>query len=278
MAAADFMAFIIILYEIKEAYFPHSFFNYTPICRLHITLIYISLDCSVWLTVSFTFDRFVAICYQSLRTKYCTTKTALKVTTAVILLSILENIPVYFAFEPREIINNVPWSCYVKSSFYTSPNWVAFLWVETVLTPFAPFVLILLFNSLTINKIILANRVRSKLRGENRETCQTDHETENRKKSIILLVAISGNFIFLWMVNFVCFICVQFTDTQFLEADHGNLFPIAEKSGYMLRCLSTCTNTFIYAVSQRHFREELKHVISRPLVIIITIFKRWRHV
>lgn len=268
------MAFIAILYEIKEAHFPHSFFNYTPICRLHLTLIYISLDCSVWLTVSFTFDRFVAICYQSLRTKYCTTKTALKVTTAVILLSILENIPVYFAFEPRVIINNVPWFCYVKSSFYTSPAWVVFLWVETALTPFAPYVLIILLNSLTIKNIIQANRVRSKFRANNKESCQNDQEADNRRKSIVLLIAISANFIFLWMVNLVCFICVQFTDTQFWASDSTDAFTIAEKCGYMLRCLSTCTNTFIYAVSQKHFREELKNMFKRPCFIIGNLFKR----
>uniref|UniRef100_UPI00398EAD2D probable G-protein coupled receptor 139 n=1 Tax=Pristiophorus japonicus TaxID=55135 RepID=UPI00398EAD2D len=261
MAVADLLSLIfdVILYEINDAYFPYSFLNYTPICSVNIALYYGFIDCSVWLTVAFTFDRFVAICYQTLRTKYCTEKTVPVVIAVVCFLSMLENIPNYFVLEPREIIDNIPWSCNVKSSFYTSAIWAAFLWLEAILTPFAPFVLIVLFNALTIKHIVLANRVRSGLRGNIKVQNHTDPEMENRRKSIILLLAISGNFILLWMVNFIVYICVLFTGTQFLAADYNDSFTILEQSGLMLMSLSACTNTFIYAVSQSKFREELKN-------------------
>uniref|UniRef100_UPI00398EE199 probable G-protein coupled receptor 139 n=1 Tax=Pristiophorus japonicus TaxID=55135 RepID=UPI00398EE199 len=275
MAAADRMVLIfeVVLYEIKDSYFPYSFLNYTPICSLNLAMLFVSIDCSVWLTVAFTFDRCVAICYQTLRTKYCTEKTAAVVIAVVCSISILENIPIYFVYEPREIIDNVPWSCYVKSSFYTLPIWVAFLWLETILTPFAPFVLIMLLNALTIRHIVLANRVRTGLRGNIKVQKRSDPEMENRRKSIILLLAISGSFILLWMVIFIVFICVQFTSTQFLEVDYSDSFTIAELSGYMLRCLSSCTNMFIYAVSQSKFREQLKNVIKHPLALIANLLK-----
>uniref|UniRef100_UPI00398E3688 probable G-protein coupled receptor 139 n=1 Tax=Pristiophorus japonicus TaxID=55135 RepID=UPI00398E3688 len=276
MAAADLMVLIfdVILDEINYAYFPYSFLNYTPICSLNLALCYSFIDCSVWLTVVFTFDRFIAICYQTLRTKYCTEKTAAVAIAVVCFLSVLENVPVYFVFEPRKIIGNIPWSCYVKSSCYTSPIWIAFLWFESILTPFAPFFLIVLLNALTIRHIVLVNRVRSGLRANNSGENRTDPEMENRRKSIILLFAISGNFILLWMVHLTVFICVQFTDTQFMEANANNSFTIAEQSGYMLRCLSACTNTFIYAVSQSKFREELKIVIMHPLAPITNLIKQ----
>uniref|UniRef100_UPI00398EA941 probable G-protein coupled receptor 139 n=1 Tax=Pristiophorus japonicus TaxID=55135 RepID=UPI00398EA941 len=275
MAAADLMVLIfnVILYEINDAYFPYSFLNYTPICSLNLALLYASIDCSVWLTVAFTFDRFVAISYQTLRAKYCREKTAAVVIAVVCFISFFENIPLYFAYEPREIIDNIPWSCYLKTSCYTSAIWIAFLWLETILSPFAPFVLIVLLNALTIRHIVLANRVRSGLRGNNNGGNRNDPEMENRRKSIILLLAISSNFILLWFVNFIVFICVLFTDTQFMESNYNDSFTIAEKFGYMLICLSTCTNTFIYAVSQSKFREELKIVIKRPLADITNLIK-----
>uniref|UniRef100_UPI00398EEDD3 probable G-protein coupled receptor 139 n=1 Tax=Pristiophorus japonicus TaxID=55135 RepID=UPI00398EEDD3 len=275
MAAADLMVMIfeLIMYEIHDAYFPYSFLNYTPICSLNLALYYYFIDCSVWLTVAFTFDRFVAICCQTLQTKYCTERTAVVVIAVICFLSILENIPIYFVFEPREIIDNVPWCCYVKSSFYTSPTWIAFLWLETIITPFAPFVLIMLLNALTIKHIVLANRVRRSLRANNNGEKHTDVEMESRRKSIILLLAISGNFILLWMVNFIVFTYVQFTDTQFMEANYYDSFTIAELSGDMLRSLSACTNTFIYAVSQGKFREELKNVIKLPHALFTNLIK-----
>ncbi|XP_067865427.1 probable G-protein coupled receptor 139 [Heterodontus francisci] len=275
MAAADLMVLIfeVILYEIKDAYFSYSFLNYTPICSLNLALLFLSIDSSVWLTVAFTFDRFVAICHQTLRTKYCTEKTATVVIAVVCFISSLENVPIYFVYEPREIIDNVPWSCYVKSSFYTLPIWVAFLWLDVILTPFAPLVLIMLLNALTIRHIIQANRVRSGLRGNNNFGKHTDPEMENRRKSIILLLAISGNLILLWMVMFICAMFVQFADTRLLQANYNDSFTIAEQSGYMLRCLSSCTNTFIYAVSQSKFRDELKNVIKSPLGLITNLNK-----
>ncbi|XP_038671275.1 vasopressin V2 receptor-like [Scyliorhinus canicula] len=270
MAVADLMVLIfeVILYEIKDAYFPNSFLNCTPICSLNLALLFLSIDLSIWLTVAFTFDRFVAICYQALRTKYCTEKTATAVITMVCLVSILQNAAIYFVYEPREIINNIPRSCAVQPSFYTSSMWVAFLWLDTILTPFTPLFLIVLLNVLTIRHILLANRVRSGLRGGNNSVGNlTDPETENRRKSIILLLAISANLILLWIVIFVCAICVQFTAVQLLQENYTDPFTIAEQSGYMLRCLSSCTNTFIYAIFQSKFRDDLKNMIKHLLTV-----------
>ncbi|XP_078251347.1 FMRFamide receptor-like [Rhinoraja longicauda] len=262
MAVGDLMVLIfeVILYEIKDGYFPYSFLNLTPVCSVNLTLLFMSIDCSVWLTVTFTFDRFVAICCQKLRGKYCTEKTAALVIAVVCSLSVIENIPMYFVYAPQEIIDNVAWSCGLTPDFYTSPLWVAFWWFETILTPFTPFLLIMLLNALTIRHIIHANRVRSGLRANKKDESGVDQEVENRRKSIILLLAISGSFILLWMVIFVCFISVHFIDVQFLVTAYDDPFTIAELSGYMLRCMSACTNTFIYAVSQTKFREELKNL------------------
>ncbi|XP_067865170.1 probable G-protein coupled receptor 139 [Heterodontus francisci] len=275
MAAADLMVLVfeVILYEIKDAYFPYSFLNYTPICSLNLALLFLSIDWSVWLTVAFTFDRYVSICHQTLRTKYCTDKTATVVITVVCFISSLENVPIFFIYEPREIIDNEPWSCYTKPSFYTVPIWEAYLCFDIIFSPFAPLVLIMLLNALTIRHIIQANRVRSGLRGNNNFGNHTDTEMENRRKSIILLLAISGNLILLWMVVFICAIFVLFADIQMLQTNSNDPFPIAEQSGYMLRCLSSCTNTFIYAVSQSKFRDELKNMIKRPLSLITNLIK-----
>lgn len=267
MAVGDLMVMIfeVILYEIKEGYFPYSFLNYTPICSLNVTLFFVSIDWSVWLTVAFTFDRFVAICHQTVRTKYCTEKTATVVISVVCVLSVLENVPYYFTWEPGELIDNVPWFCRVKEACFTLPIWAAFLWLETILTPFAPFALILLFNSLTVRHILLANRVRVGLRGNKNVDSQADPEMENRRKSIILLLAISANFLLLWALILIFYIFVQLTDAHFLATTYNKPITIMELSAYMLRCLSSCTNTFIYAVSQKKFRAELKNMVVRPM-------------
>ncbi|XP_078272189.1 uncharacterized protein LOC144602940 [Rhinoraja longicauda] len=273
MAAADLMVLIfeVILSEMSGAYYPYSFLNLSHICKLRILFNCISIDCSVWLTVTFTFDRFISICNQTLRAKYCTEKTAALVITCI--LSIVQNIPVYIFLVPLYIIDNVAWYCWIPSDIYTTTIGAALSGIETILAPVVPIILIILLNALTIKPIIQSNRVRTGLRRNNKAECGADHEMEIRRKSIILLLAISGNFVLLWMVSFVCFMCVNFLDVNLLGSDHNDPFTIAELSGYMLRALSSCTNTFIYGVSQKNFREEFKNVIKSPFVLFSNSIK-----
>ncbi|XP_067865218.1 probable G-protein coupled receptor 139 [Heterodontus francisci] len=269
MAAADLFVIIfdVIFYEINDMYFSYSFLDYTPVCSLNIALVFAAIDCSVWLTVAFTFDRFIAICCQRLRVRYCTERTAAIVTVAVFGLSFVENIPIYFENEHLEIIDNIAWFCNVKSSLSNLPIWVAYFFFDITLTPFAPFVLIVLLNAVTIRYIMRANRLRRGFRRNNNNENHSDPEMENRRKSIILLLAISSCFILLWMVTFVHYVCTQFAGIQFMLTDYNDPFAIMEHTGYMLQCLSSCTNTFIYAVAQAKFREELKHIIKYPLTL-----------
>ncbi|XP_067837590.1 probable G-protein coupled receptor 139 [Heptranchias perlo] len=269
MAVTDLLVILtaVILNRIPGIYFPGSFLSITPVCSLSITLIYASRDCSIWLTVAFTFDRFVAICCQKLKIKYCSEKTAAVVIGTVCALGCFINIPWYFIHEPIYIIKNVPWYCRLKEIRYTNPVWTAFDWSDRLLTPCLPFVLILLLNALTVRYILAASGARSRLRAHSNGENQSDPEMESRRKSIVLLFAISGSFILLWMTYVVQFLCERFTNNYQIQGFSDPKFILIE-SANMLQLLSCCTNTFIYAVTQSKFREQLKMMVQYPLNLI----------
>ncbi|XP_069769131.1 probable G-protein coupled receptor 139 [Narcine bancroftii] len=275
MAVADFLVliFTVVLFELNDTYFPNSVLNRFYICSLKYLLGFVVVDCSVWLTICFTFDRFVAICCEKLRSKYCNEQTASIVIAVVIVLCISENIPIYFAFEPREIMDGVEWHCLLKSSFYAAAGWVAYSWTDNVLTPFAPFILILLLNTLTIRHIMFASKIRKALHSKSGGIPKHDPEVQNRNKSIVLLIAISASFVLLWLTATIYFITAKITDAQHFDTDYSHALGVMEKSGYMLQLLNPCTNTFIYAVSQTKFRLELMHVIEWPFRLIIKALK-----
>ncbi|XP_043542012.1 G-protein coupled receptor 15-like [Chiloscyllium plagiosum] len=270
MAVADLMCLVfdVILFELHGIYYPDSFLDYTAICRMNFFLIFTSVECSVWLTVAFTFDRYVAICCQKLRTQYCTERTAKVVVATIWGLSILENIPRYFVSEPHVIIDNIASFCIVKASRYTELIWISYLWIDIIFLTFIPFLLVLLFNGLTIKHILLTSRIRKALRGSD-----NDSELENRKKSIVLLLLISANFILLWMVILTHFICAQITEVEFLQTNYSNPFAILEQAGHMLQYLSSCTNTIIYVASQAKFREDIKILFKYPLTLLLKVQK-----
>ncbi|XP_048380562.1 probable G-protein coupled receptor 139 [Stegostoma tigrinum] len=261
MATADLLTIVteVILHRITYFYFPLYFLKITHVCSAGYVLIRIAIDCSVWFTVTFTFDRFVAICCQKLKLKYCTKKTATIVLATTGTVFCLKNIPIYFRFKPTNIVDNVPMECSNKPSYFTDRRWIGFRMFEKALSPLIPFALIILLNGLTVKHILMASRIRQALKRQNKGENQSDPEMESRRKSMILLFSISGSFILLWFVYMLFFFEVE----EYLNEDSAHLF---EKVAYMLRNLSCCTNTFIYLATQSKFREQLKNAVKHPFI------------
>ncbi|XP_067833146.1 probable G-protein coupled receptor 139 [Heptranchias perlo] len=268
MAAADLLVIIteVVLTRINYYYFPISFLEITPVCSVIAVLTRAAIDCSVWFTVTFSFDRFVAICCQKLKTEYCTGKTAAVVLATTCILLCLKDVPFYVTIEPVEIIDNLPWFCNLKTSSFTEPGWVSFNWIDTILNPLLPFTLILLLNALTVRHILVSSRVRKGLRGKSKGDNRNDPEMESRRKSVILLFTISGSFILLWLTTVADFLYYNIAGTSPLDYN-DSLFTL-QQVGYMLQNLSSCTNTFIYAVTQSKFREQFKSAVKYPVTLI----------
>ncbi|XP_067835234.1 probable G-protein coupled receptor 139 [Heptranchias perlo] len=258
MAAADLMVVIIdvILHRINCMYLPVSFLLLTPVCTLNLVVYIVAVDCSVWFTVAFTFDRFIVICCQKLEPQYCTEKTATVVIATMCVVSCVRSVPFYYLMEPLFTIDNVPWHCVPTAEYFTSPLWKAYEWIDSVITPVLPILFILLFNALTVRHIISANRVRRGLRSNSEN--QNDPEVKNRRKSMILLFTISANFVLLWITYLVHSVNWPVINFYYTDKYLSNPIYITQQVGFMLQLLSSCTNTCIYGLTQRKFREELK--------------------
>ncbi|XP_067884280.1 probable G-protein coupled receptor 139 [Heterodontus francisci] len=269
MLAADLLVIILdlILRHIPIVYREQfQFLWYIPVCNIHAVLLYAATDCSVWFTVTFTLDRFVAICCQKLKSKYCSEQTSAVVVGTVTVLSCLKNIFWYFMLTGWYLLWNSPWFCEVTRDGYSSRVWTIIEFLHHILTPGVPFVLILLLNALTIRHILVSSRGRRRLRAHCSGESRRDPEMESRRKSIILLFVISGNFILLWTMFMV------------LSIDNRMMYfwPVSvyrhiflQEWGFMLQLLSCCTNTAIYAVTQTQFREQVKNVLKSPFATIV---------
>ncbi|XP_067874774.1 probable G-protein coupled receptor 139 [Heterodontus francisci] len=274
MATADLLVIFadVILWQISSYYFPGSSLTITPVCNVVSVLSCAATDCSIWFTVTFSFDRFVAICCQKLKTKYCSGKTAAMVRATTCILLCLKNVPAFFILEPGKIIDNIPWGCYENPSYFTEPGWVGFDWFDTILTPLLPFVLILLLNGLTVRRILVASRVRKELRDQSKGENRSYPKMESRRKSMILLFTISGSFVLLWLVNVIDFLYYNVTGLNTREYNNSEL--IFMQVGFVMQILSCCTNTFIYVVTQSKFREQFKSAVKYPFTSIIQLINK----
>lgn len=276
MAVADLLSVIteVIFGRISFYYFPGSYLEVTPVCSVIAVSLFAATDCSVWFTVMFTFDRFIAICCQKLKTKYCRAKTATAVLTTTSIVLCIKNAPFFFTYEPAVIIHNVPWDCKTKPSYYTEAGWVVLDCIDKVFTPLVPFVFILLLNALIVRHILVASRVRKRLRDQNKGENQNDPEMESRRKSVIVVFTISGSFILLWLVYVLDFMYYNIVGTN--PTHYTGSLLIFKQVGYLLSSLSSCTNTFIYGVTQSKFREQLKSIVKYPAILVLTLINKPR--
>ncbi|XP_067882831.1 probable G-protein coupled receptor 139 [Heterodontus francisci] len=269
MSAADLLVIIfdLILRHIPIVYEERfQFLESIPVCNIHAVLVYIVTDCSVWFTVTFTFDRFVAICCQKLKSKYCSEKTSAVVVGTVTVLSCLKNIFWYFMFTDWYRLQNFPWFCFVAMDVQHSRVWGTIEFLHNIITPAIPFVVIMLLNAITVRHILLGSRGRRRLRAHSSGESPRDPEMESRRKSIILLLVISGNFILLWAILMMHSIHNRM---WYLGYRSVPLPEFLQELGFMLQLLSCCTNTAIYAVTQTQFREQMKNVLKYPFTAIV---------
>uniref|UniRef100_UPI00398E3586 probable G-protein coupled receptor 139 isoform X1 n=1 Tax=Pristiophorus japonicus TaxID=55135 RepID=UPI00398E3586 len=274
MATADLLVMIIniLVNRILRYHFPHSFLSYTVVCKMVIYLQCVALYWSVWFTVSFTFDRFVSICCEKFKAKYCTVRTAAAVITSFSVVISLKSLLFWFGYGPERIINNVQWGCSTRVNFFSSPLGVVLTWMQNACFNWLAFALILLFNCLIVRRILVASRARRVLRGHGNEN-QSDPEMKNRRRSIILLFTISGSFVLLWLTTIVTGLNTKLKTTVHYRGDFSAPSYIAAETGFMLMYLSSCTNTCIYAATQTKFRTEMKEVMKIPGTFIVKKIK-----
>ncbi|XP_078276435.1 putative G-protein coupled receptor 139 [Rhinoraja longicauda] len=273
MAAADL---VIIMLDLVWRHIPmtyrdqFSFLWSVPVCNFHAVLLFANADCSVWFTVAFTFDRTVAICSQKLKLKYCTERIAAVVLLTVVLVSCLKNIFWFFMLTGEYNFHNDPFICRERPGVLESSIWAAVEFIHYLITPVAPFFLVMLFNVFTVRHIIIANRARRRLRGPSNGETPKDPGMDSRRKSIILLLAVSGNFILLWLAFMVHSIW-----NRVYWLGYRNKVPpeIVQRTGFVLQHLSCCTNTGVYALAQTKFREQLGMALIYPITRLVRIFK-----
>ncbi|GCC18780.1 hypothetical protein chiPu_0021714 [Chiloscyllium punctatum] len=256
MSTADLLVliFYVVLYRILLPRFYHVFYFYTFGCRLISILIAAVIDCSVWLTVSFSFDRFIIICFQQFRRTYCSLKCATLIIAVIYLLTYCRNLPYYFAILTHHVHNNIQFGCKTNPNIDTSPEWL-----HTILTPLVPYVCVVLLNLLTIRQVLVASQIRRGFRGSGGEA--GDPEMQSRRRALMLLFAASANFIILWITTVGLFLFSRMTYTYFYR-DFNDPFAIVNEISRMLRVLNCSTSTCMDALTQARFREELRKAMK----------------
>ncbi|XP_062895494.1 probable G-protein coupled receptor 139 [Mobula hypostoma] len=272
MAVADLLVILInvLVYEILIFRLSNSFLHYTEVLKATVYLVAVTLDLSLWYTVAFTGDRYVSICCQKFKTKYCRVKIARILAAVILAVACLENIPFLFALQPQQIVGNISWGVLPKLDIVNSAPFVAFSRFKSFRNLLCVFGLIFLFNAMTARHILVASKSRRGFR-IHKSTTERDTEMENRKKGIMLLFCVSGSFMLFWLPSTVTNFIVNLT--MYSDNNYYSARFIAAQTGTLLTNMSSCINTCTYAATQTNFRGELKSLIMSPWTLIRALTK-----
>ncbi|XP_030050979.1 probable G-protein coupled receptor 139 [Microcaecilia unicolor] len=267
LAIANFLLLLVITVfrDIFFFYVDLSTWWPPPSCGISNWIYFTCVYSVTWLTVAFTFDRYVIICGMKLKFRYCTVKTTQQVIVGVYTAAFLIAMPTFWIYVPVPTqVQDLNGTSLEICSIRKDLNEIFILSIydhfQTTVWIIIPLVLLVLTNSLTVWHIFDTTKLRQGLKKGN--TDQNDLETTRRRRSIILLSIITASFLAHWLPKMIIKVVERLTIPPVNRYDFFHPVSIVRMLANMLIVLSSVSNMCMYALGVEKFRQELARGIK----------------
>ncbi|KAK4328749.1 hypothetical protein Pmani_000856 [Petrolisthes manimaculis] len=154
LAIAD-VTYLFILFLVWLDLLGFNTFNVNVMCQLEIYLGSVSSSLSVWLTVAFTVERFIAVQYPLQRPTVCTVHRAKTIITTLSAFSVTVHLYVFvtagvIVHQDEDGVTIT--ECNLRMDYRGLMNVIN--WIDTLLTLVVPFIMIVVMNTLIARQLL----------------------------------------------------------------------------------------------------------------------------
>ena len=228
-------------------------------CKFHFFFTYFLKQLSPWCLVLLTMERMISVFYPMRCHTLCSKRrmvTAVAMVTIVLACFNAHCFITIHLVDTSKIENKSP-SCCLEKNEFKDFIFGAWYWIDSILTSFIPFLVILTGNILIISKIYSAKRKRDKIS----QTSDTNNSTRLTSTTTILIF-VSICFLLLTLPS--CIFFIGSGHGAFSKKNNHDVakLMLAYASENMLFYLNNSINFFLYCLSGSKFRHVLWTMVS----------------
>lgn len=214
-------------------------------------------DCSVWLIISVSVERYLVVCHPFRASALCSADTAKRIAILLVVAFLLLNVHFLWTVHVQEY----SYGQRKITQCYFTDRWIeeAWPWVDAIVYSILPFFIILFFNVLIVRHVLIARGQRNTLQNI---YPQRRPSQEGSTRLTLMLLTVSLSFLLTTLPTTVVSICAQFWD----PSSQGDL---SQRASYQLKRTITellmyanhSINFYLYCATGQKFRHQLAWMV-----------------
>lgn len=253
------MSYLVFSFVLSFQHYPNihdaQFYPYWKLWPYLITITDASSNSSVWITVTFTIERYIAVCYPMKGKVICTESRAKKMIVIEFISIFLITLPTAFEWNIVEVVdsNNATQIRAEYSELGLNPTYVSvYYWMVSVLFIIIPFILLAVFNAFLIKSVHSSKSARKTMTRRR----ETGEQARQESKITVMLIAIVILFLFCQLPTAVILLYGSFhhvdqgSNEDYLLRGLGNIFNF-------LVALNAAGNFVVYCLLSQKYRRTL---------------------
>src|SRR6218665_634875 len=147
----------------------------------------------VWITLTFTVERYIGVCHPMRGKVWCTPRRAKYIIGAVCLSAALITAPEFFDSQAVEVLRRETNTTQIdisRSEFGQTRFYFGYSYAVQALFTFVPLLLLLIFNTLLIRQVMVAAKNRRRMAKKPDAGSGGDHHSRDQQKITVMLISV----------------------------------------------------------------------------------------